>query len=141
LLESVPISLSLFITTNLIRCDKTPQKIGEPVGDVFVQDIAIVVAKAIAHPNQSLSSKFLGLISPWAVHLPDPRTKRHLLSSALMLEKAPSQCSFLMQLHKLLALDDTDVALFVRRTQFNFARETDLRSGTMSTLRHSVFKS
>jgi hypothetical protein len=37
-----------------------------------------------------------------------------------MSEKAPSQCSFLMRLHKLLALNETDVVL-VRRTQSNFA--------------------
>jgi len=91
-----PKLLSLLCPTSLIRCDKAPQKIGEPFGDVIFQDIAIMVAKAIAHRNQSLSSKFFCVMSLGAVHHPDPRGRSG------MSEKAQTQCSFLMRLHKLL---------------------------------------
>jgi hypothetical protein len=59
-----------------------PQKIGEPFGDVFFQDTAITVAKAVAHRNQSLSSKFFCITSLGAVHHPDPRGRSGMSEKA-----------------------------------------------------------
>jgi hypothetical protein len=50
-------------TTSLVRCDKTPQKIGEAIGNSFCQDVVIVVTKAFADLDESFSLEFFCLIS------------------------------------------------------------------------------
>jgi hypothetical protein len=50
-------------TTSLVRCDNTPQKIGEAIGNSFLQDVAIMVTKAFADLDESFSLEFFCLIS------------------------------------------------------------------------------
>jgi hypothetical protein len=84
-------------------------KVGEPFGDVFFQDIAIVVAKAIAYRNQSLSSRFSASSAwgPFIIRSPGEATP---LVPCFRFEEAQSQSSFLTQLHKLLGPNEIDVA-------------------------------
>jgi hypothetical protein len=90
--------------------------------------MAIVVAKAIAYPNQSLSSQFFSLINFWAVHLPDLSGRSGTPVSVFMSGKAPSRSSFLTRLHKLFALGETDVAYLCGAHNSILAREIDIRS-------------
>jgi hypothetical protein len=54
---------SILSPLSLGRCDKTPQELGELIGNSFFQDVDIVATKGIADPNQSVSSEFFCLIS------------------------------------------------------------------------------
>jgi hypothetical protein len=90
-----------------------------------------MVAKAIAHRNQSLSSKFFCIMSLGAVHHPDPRAKRHIGKStnSVFVPNAAAQTSMRRR------------TLLVRRTQLNFASRRPISCpGTMSDLRHYTFQ-
>jgi hypothetical protein len=50
-------------------CDKTLQKIGEPAGNSFFQDVTIVVTKTITDADKRRLPEFLCLIGWYDIHL------------------------------------------------------------------------